>query len=729
MGIGVYDILKALSNIDQYPDLKIGRESTDYDLIYHGTSYPPILVLSEANQNIGLGKLTLSDFNNNTNKAFKILRDLGFQVVKKQRPDDINLGLKEQREFLTEWPIERINSITLEDYTNLDKDSAFIYWIEQKTDHAGSIVGGSAYKFGIYKRADTTSTIDSNAHASDGEYAWYRYLGENRDDVWNKVKNIIIRIADYSINDNFESIDDIEFSFGVKWKIAYHYNPEKIIPIFKEDVLKNAAKSLGLLEENPRVWQLHQFLLSKKPDDITTLEYALNIFRKYSTNNFLYVIEKFLKQSQTNDLKRKRYPRFYKELNVKVSFGAGNIANVPWIALLDENNKVTQGIYPVFLYYKEYNLLILAYGVSETNAPSTNWPNTEGMQSISDWFIDNLGSTPFRYGSSFIKNVYRLDDEDALNSVQNDLDDIIDHYKSLNQSIRIQERKYWLIAPGENARLWNDFINNKIVAIGWDEIGNLEQYSSQDDIRHALIDVYIDENTTRSNNSLALWEFAHVMSEGDIIISQKGKKEYLGYGIITSKYIYNDSRAEYKHTRNINWEKTGSWPDEVGPIPLKTLTNITKNSTQVERITKLMGIEQPEEISESINYWWLNANPKFWSITDFEVGQEQTYTSINDKGNKRKKYEYFKSIKSGDLIIGYETSPIKKVVAIMEITQGLHEDEDEGQVITFTIQRFLPEPIPWEELVKIEELANCEIIKSNQGSLFKLTKTRVQCYN
>ena len=45
--------------------------------------------------------------------------------------------------------------MTLEEYTNLDKDDAFIYWIESRLDKLGSIWGGSAFKFGIYCRDKT----------------------------------------------------------------------------------------------------------------------------------------------------------------------------------------------------------------------------------------------------------------------------------------------------------------------------------------------------------------------------------------------------------------------------------------------------------------------------------------------------------------------------------------------------------------------------------------------
>ena len=54
-------------------------------------------------------------------------------------------------QFLQQFPIENLEAMTLEEYTNLDKDNSFCYWLESKTYDLGSIWGGSAYKFGIFK--------------------------------------------------------------------------------------------------------------------------------------------------------------------------------------------------------------------------------------------------------------------------------------------------------------------------------------------------------------------------------------------------------------------------------------------------------------------------------------------------------------------------------------------------------------------------------------------------
>lgn len=117
-----------------------------------------------------------------------------------------------------------------------------------------------------------------------------------------------------------------------------------------------------------------------------------------------------------------------------------------------------------------------------------------------------------------------------------------------------------------------------------------------------------------------------------------------------------------------------------------------------------------------IEYYWLNANPKIWSIDNIEVGQVQSYTALNDNGNKRRIYKYFTEIKPGDLIIGYETTPVKKVKALFEVTKR-SKDEFEFKVV----EKFAHQ-ISWTELLEDDILKQSEVFVNNQGSLFKLTR-------
>ena len=78
-------LLRAIEKIDSEPNLRNNRGSSTYDLIYNDVKYPPILVLSVASQLEGEKELFLSDFNNNVEIPFKILRHKGFMIAKKTK--------------------------------------------------------------------------------------------------------------------------------------------------------------------------------------------------------------------------------------------------------------------------------------------------------------------------------------------------------------------------------------------------------------------------------------------------------------------------------------------------------------------------------------------------------------------------------------------------------------------------------------------------------------------
>ena len=121
--------------------------------------------------------------------------------------------------------------------------------------------------------------------------------------------------------------------------------------------------------------------------------------------------------------------------------------------------------------------------------------------------------------------------------------------------------------------------------------------------------------------------------------------------------------------------------------------------------------------SNEPNYWFLNANPKIWSMTSMPVGKEQSYTLYNDNGNKRRIFQNFLDAKKGDLVIGYESNPVKQIVAILEITK----EQDEERIYFKKIEA-LSSPVDYAVLKACSELENMEYFKSPQGSLFKLTK-------
>ena len=330
-------------------------------------------------------------------------------------------------EFLSTWSLEQVKEMAIDEYTNLNKDDSFCYWLEKKTEILGSIWGGSSFKFGIYKRRNTDREFEKNA-ISDGEYAWLDKYGKERDEAFNNVKNIIIDIIKKSQAGDFKAIDSIDLGNAIKWKIAHLYSDNRILNVFSKEKLIEIAKKLSI------------------------------------------------------------------EFEKKISF---------------------------------YNLQDL---VLKQKSPEE------------DYF-------------TFVKRIWSL---------------------TANK-----EPKYWLYTPGEQASKWEDFYNKDIMAIGWDELGNLKNYTNRKSILEGLINNY-GGGENQPNNVSAIDDFCNgenKINVGDIVIIKKGTKTLLGYGKVISDYYFDEERAAYKHCREVKWLKKGVWNVEDN-LPPKTLTDIKLEKAQ-----------------------------------------------------------------------------------------------------------------------------------------------------
>ncbi|WP_273086555.1 McrB family protein [Capnocytophaga gingivalis] len=334
-------------------------------------------------------------------------------------------------EFLRTWPLERVKGMSVEEYTNLNKKDSFCYWLEAITQDLGSIWGGSAFKFGIYKRKDTKREFEENA-LSDGEYAWLAKYGKTKDEAFDKVKSIIVDIIEKSKARDFKAIEPIDLGNATKWKIAHLYSDNHILNVFSKEKLKEIAKRLGV------------------------------------------------------------------EFDKKISF---------------------------------YDLQDL---VLKQKSPEE------------DYF-------------TFAENLWDLIDSN--------------------------ETHYWLYSPGEQAVMWGEFYDEGIMALGWDELEDLENYTDRKSILEALIDNYGGGEDQRNNVS-AIDDFCHGENKiniGDIVIVKKGTKTLLGYGRVTSDYYYDENREEFLHCREVKWFKKGEWNLDF-TLPRKTLTDVTTYNSDIEGI-------------------------------------------------------------------------------------------------------------------------------------------------
>lgn len=122
-------------------------------------------------------------------------------------------------------------------------------------------------------------------------------------------------------------------------------------------------------------------------------------------------------------------------------------------------------------------------------------------------------------------------------------------------------------------------------------------------------------------------------------------------------------------------------------------------------------------------YWFLNEkNPKMWSIVSMPVGEIRNETLFNENGNKCKIVKDFIDIKVGDMVIGYESTPMKQIVTIFRVSA-----EQDGERIYFEkLEECYSSSIDFATLNAWFKLKKKEYFSITQGSLFKLTKTEYE---
>ncbi len=169
-----------------------------------------------------------------------------------------------------------------------------------------------------------------------------------------------------------------------------------------------------------------------------------------------------------------------------------------------------------------------------------------------------LSFEAWRY-SQYVNDQQKLNKEDSKGSGLGDND--------------VQETHYWIYSPGSNARNWDEFRHLGVMGIGWEEIGDLNRYSSRQQMIEQMKDVYESDDSFK-NASLATWQFAHDIKIGDVVYAKKGQSKLVGRGIVESEYYYDPDRNDYNNLRKVKWTDVGEW-DHPGQAVMKTLTDIT----------------------------------------------------------------------------------------------------------------------------------------------------------
>lgn len=481
--------------------------------------------------------------------------------------------------FQQEFPLESMKDMSLEKYTNLNREDSFCYWIESKTQPLGSFWGGSSYKFLIYRynKKPTDPRV-----VSDDQYTWYANLGkDNPEEAYKVVRDEIIKVATLAKAGDYEAIDDLDrLGHSYKWKIAFLYSDEKLIPVYNREMLISFASHLGMQRVNKaKTVEIQRFLMEKRGNqDVYNFcdDHKEFIKSESKAVSFGAVKAALIEKLEDNDrFVAKKSGKKYLWIGTKDELIGYSACHYE----INTDNDAKAG-------HKKDYVYVEMHHEGKGTAPFKVLHDIEGVISFR-WLVygERLNDEGWNYKDE------NLDDlTDKLLQALYDLDDVVgEKAREIVQEEKKSNREtvsYWMYSPGEQAAFWDEYYQESIMGLGWNKIGDLKDYRKQDDLI-APLKLNYGEESSQVQNANMLYSFAYDMKPGDIVFAKKGRSLIVGRGVVVSDYYYDGNHETHPHLRKVKWTYKGEWKSD-SMLAMKTLTNITRDTDLVKQLNNLI---------------------------------------------------------------------------------------------------------------------------------------------
>lgn len=341
------------------------------------------------------------------------------------------------------------------------------------------------------------------------------------------------------------------------------------------------------------------------------------------------------------------------------------------------------------------------------------------------------------------------------------------------------------IAPGEQAKYWPDCVEGGFICVGWDDVGDLTEFETKEEFREAFRERYPYKGNEAqvSRKANELWTLM-TLEPGDRVIANRGTSEVLAVGTVTKGgYSWRSDRDEYRHTLEVGWD--ASFARRIDPVKAWATTTVSKVSaplfatitgaTEPPPVTEVdpvyVEIEQAldrrgqvilygppgtgktysarraavwlleggtanaaasnvlsdnerfAELEEHFSasraqprrVWFMIANPSHWAWSQLNADGTVAYSLGRLKRN-------YPKVRAGDLVVGYESSPTLRVVALARVTSEYDPDGPPDAALTLEAVAEIADGLTWAELQEDLVLAESEPVRFRcQGTLFALT--------
>ena len=466
------------------------------------------------------------------------------------------------KNFINKFPNKNLSqSLTLEKYTNTGENrDDFTYWIEQKTECFGSIWGGSSYKFGIYKYIKTPPK--NTSYVFDNEYAWSKKYGELRNDAFKKIKQEIQKVADAAADNTikYDTIEKADLGDAYKWKIAFLYSNNRLIPVYKKEVLRAAAEKLGVCPKNTKkvtVAQLQEKLVEYY--DKNTSLYNNNIC---DFGNYVWKIGKTeTTLSEYNNMKNNKKieatptfnddTKYHHSLNL-ILYGppgtgktyntvnkALDIVNPNWLNEYNDN-KTKGSLAPDIKNERDYALAKFRKYMETGQIVFTTFHQSMSYED----FIEGIkpqteaGNVTYEVQPGIFKQI--CEKAKRISVV------------SKSEKIDFNKTRIFKMSLGEKGKdadsVFRYCVDNEVVSLGWGGAVDFSKCKKRADFQK------LDSTWGAS----ALEIFKEWIKTGDIVLVSDGTKEVKGIAQVTGDYEFRDDPSIDMHQfRKVKWLYTG----------------------------------------------------------------------------------------------------------------------------------------------------------------------------
>jgi len=114
----------------------------------------------------------------------------------------------------------------------------------------------------------------------------------------------------------------------------------------------------------------------------------------------------------------------------------------------------------------------------------------------------------------------------------------------------------WMVRAGGRGENEQVALDNNVVTIGWNELGDLSKFKNKADLQKAFITVHPEANKHRVTNEVGqVWRFAKEIKIGDLVALPLKKQSAIAFGRITGDYEHKTITPDVKHIRQVEWSK------------------------------------------------------------------------------------------------------------------------------------------------------------------------------